>query len=155
MSTNLNIKQMDYCRNYAALGSETRGDKEASALLAGYSENCLRAAIYKLNDNKKVQGEIKRIMDKQCDKWASAVMTNLKENRELAKKKGDIASMNRADELIGKALGIFKADEEQLVPERKALDEQAQQDLALFIKWKHQQMLGGEILQESQEAEDD
>ena len=62
MTTNLNLKQMDYCRNYAALGSESRGDKEASALAAGYSESCLRACIYKLNDNKKVQAEIKRIM---------------------------------------------------------------------------------------------
>ena len=155
MATNLNLKQMDYCRNYAALGSESRGDKEASALAAGYSESCLRACIYKLNDNKKVQAEIKRIMDKQCDKWASAVMTNLKENRELAKKKGDIASMNRADELVGKALGIFKADEEQLGPERKALNEAQQKDLAEFIKWKHMQMLGGDILQESQVEEND
>ena len=142
MSTNLNIKQLDYCRNYAALGSETRGDKAASALAAGYSDNCLRAAIYKLNDNKKVQAEIERICDKQIDKYASAVMTNLKENRELAKKKGDIASMNRSDELIGKALGIFKADEEQTGIEQKELTEFQQRELDEFIAWKHARMLG-------------
>ncbi len=153
MARNLTLMQMDYCRAFASLGSETRGNKSESAKAARYRPNKsgsgIRKAVHLLNRNENVQAEIKRIEDDERTKWGSTVVLNIMEDRMMAKDKKDVSSMLKADELLGKHLGIFFQDAEQLHIEQRELSEQEQVELDKYIDWKHQQMLGGAILKDS------
>ena len=59
--------------------------------------------------NKVIQEALKQINAelRACDVTADLVIQRLNEDRRLAKKKGDIASMIQADKLLGQFIAIF------------------------------------------------
>lgn len=84
------------------------------------------------------QDEIIRDLKKQ-DVTTESVRLNLQENRELAKKKGDISAMNRADELLGKMITAFT---DKLEHKDTSLTPQMEQEIHKYIQGNRLGVIG-------------
>jgi transposase len=75
---------------------------------AGYSEGTVHGNANS-NTNRLVKACMEEIMTelKAKDVTVDVVIQRLNEDRELARKKGDISTMTRVDELLGKYLAMF------------------------------------------------
>lgn len=73
---------------------------------AGYSEKSARGKSGAMKVVKVCQAEITQEL-LSADITVDLIITRLNQDRELAKAKGDISTMTRADELLGKYLAMF------------------------------------------------
>jgi len=153
---NLEPKEEAFCQAFACIESETYGHGTNSAISAGYSEKSARSTAWRLRKRPEVQARIAELYDSNLEKHSGKIVSDLEYHRKLALAKNDIASANRATELMGKSIGLFY---ERSSPtddlERTELDEQGRQDLDEYIAWKHSQMLtdGQQLLKEAQTDE--
>ena len=120
----LNLKQTLFVGYYTE--GETKGNCKQSMLKAGYK------AGYAIKWAGCFIGAIRGLREAIDDRLADitgyknlcieVVGANFLENRRLAKDKGDIGQMNRADENLGKHVGLYALDNAQKAEEAK-LDE--------------------------------
>jgi hypothetical protein len=125
MSDTLNPKEDLFCSNYTAIGEPTFSHKERSAVAAGYSEKCAGNAATALLRRPEIQrrlDELKAENRQRNNVSTDSVVENLTHDRDMARAKGDWAAAIRADELIGKTLGVFVDKQEITEPERRDLD---------------------------------
>ena len=95
-----------FCRAYADPQSETYGQASESAKKAGFSAKGARTAAWRALKRPCVKARLKEIYA-ESDFSADRVMSNLVADRLKALAKGDIGAAIRADELMGKKLGLF------------------------------------------------
>lgn len=102
----LSAKEEMFCRAYAAPESDTYGKAGKSAVFAGYPEKTASNMASKLRRKSNIDERIREIY-KENETGVGEVMSNLRYDRQLAEGKGDIATMARCDELMGKRYGLF------------------------------------------------
>jgi len=95
-----------FCRAYADPQSETYSQASESAKKAGFSARGARTAAWRALKRSCVKARLKEIYA-ASDFSADRVMSNLESDRLKALEKGDIGAAIRADELMGKRLGMF------------------------------------------------
>ncbi len=107
-------RQMDAIKYYCR--GETKGNWSASLRLAGYSDNYSKVGGYKLLEKdsiKKAIAEERNRIDVKDEISIEVVRSNFLEDRQLAKGKGNISNMVRADENLAKHCGFYSADNAQ------------------------------------------
>ena len=138
----LTQKQENFCNFYATAGSETQGNAKESAKKAGYSPDNLRTSVWKIKNLPKVKARIKEIHDRNSERYAGSLYSIFERIIEKAEAVGKYAEVINTTDKMCKITGVYKADEEQQNIEQKELTEAQEADMALFVDWKHQRMLG-------------
>lgn len=122
-------KGIDNIKRYKVKQSLLNGNTAKQALIeAGYS---LNTATHSTSESviKVSQAEIIQEL-KQSEVTVEVVLQRLNEDRNLAQAKGDIATMTRVDELLGRYLAMF-TDKQQIKGE--IITEQEQGILQKYI----------------------
>ena len=104
-------RQMDAIKYYCS--GETKGNWSASLRLAGYSDNYSKVGGYKLLEKDSMQkalAEERNRIDIKDEISIEVVRSNFIEDRQLAKDKGNISNMVRADENLAKHCNFYSAD---------------------------------------------
>ena len=129
MSKALEPREDLFCSNYTAIGAETFNHKEKSAVGAGFSEasagNKATALLRRPEIQRRLE-ELKAENRQRNNVSTDSVVENLTHDRDMARAKGDWAAAIRADELIGKTLGVFTDVQMITEPAKRELDEQEQ-----------------------------
>ena len=124
-------------------------DKTTPLLAVGYAPSYARTLGHKLYSNIKVIEAIERLRTKITAKveiTAEYLLNNLKSLVEKNKdKRPEIAC--KAIDMLNKYLGLYQADNLQRTEQAKLTDEQVK-EAKRYAKWKLEQDLGAEILQE-------
>ena len=107
-----------FCRQMVTHGNASKAAREA-----GYAEKGARAVAYKLRRRPEIAARIAYLKDAVSDRWMDNtagvrdnVLKSLIERRKVADQKGDLSSGNKADELIGKSVGLFVSVERKEDP---------------------------------------
>ena len=114
----MKARQKDTVKYYC--DGETKGNWSASLRLAGYSDNYSKVGGYKLLEKGRIKEAIvkeRNRIDVENAVTVEVVRANFLEDRQLAKDKGDIGNMVRADENLGKNCGFYGIDNAQKQPQ--------------------------------------
>jgi|WetSurMetagenome_2_1015567.scaffolds.fasta_scaffold18740_3 hypothetical protein len=131
----LTPKELDWCERFANPESETYGKATASAEMAGYGQP--HNAAWKLRRRPRIIEHLKQY-EEVARVSVGKVLSNLEHDRALALAKDppDVAAAIRADELMGKRLGMFVDVREVNVEVQREYTERERAEAQEIARWR-------------------
>ncbi len=155
MNNNLTGKEEAFCVAYTTIGSETFSNGAKSAIEAKYAEDSARTQAWRMLKKEHIKKRISELIEKNMQEnmvTVNSVLANLAHDRQMARKHHQYSVAKSCTELEGKYLAMFyERSVLQETTEQQVLTEVQLADVDEFMKWKRQQILGQNILNEAQQ----
>ena len=141
-----------FCQAYADIDSEAFSSKHKAALAAGAAKTTAHQLAYSWMQKGYIHERIDEIIEENNLKWPKSMMMAKLEKLFNTTDNDNVKATCMKLQL--QSMGYLKEfPDVNAQVERGELSKKQEEDRAEFIKWKHSQMLGQQLLQEAQTDE--